>query len=112
MKLLPGICLLGCLSLAADPLRDLAAQRGIRIGAAVDPAHFSETAYSDTLAREFSQAEPENAMKFGPVHPAPSTYNFGPPDSIAAFAKAHAMALRGHTLVWYNQLPSWLSTGN
>ena len=96
---------------AAQSLRELADQRGIRIGAAADPSHFNETAYADTLGREFSQIEPENAMKFGPIHPAQSTYNFRDADSIVAFAKSHNQALRGHTLVWHNQLPAWLSGG-
>jgi endo-1,4-beta-xylanase len=101
-----------CFQLPAQSLRELADQRGIRIGAAVDPAHFNEPDYSDTLAREFNQAEPENAMKFGPIHPGPVTYNFGPADAIVAFAQAHGMAVRGHNLVWYNQLPAWLTNGN
>ena len=43
-------------------------------------------------------------MKFGPIHPDPNTYNFGPADAIVAFAQAHGMAVRGHTLVWHNQV--------
>ena len=39
------------ITLLAQPLRDLAAQRLIHIGAAVDPSYFVETAYTDTLAR-------------------------------------------------------------
>src|SRR5258707_12441637 len=97
--------------LAGQSLRQLADQRGIRIGAAVDPSHFSETPYANTLSREFNQAQPENAMKFGPIHPGQSTYNFGPPDSIVAFAKTNNMVVRGHTLVWYTQNPSWLTNG-
>jgi len=99
------------IALAAQPLRQLTDQRGIRLGAAADPSHFTEAAYAETLAREFSQLEPENAMKFGPIHPGPSTYNFGPPDSLVSFARQHNMAVRGHTLVWHNQLPSWLTSG-
>jgi endo-1,4-beta-xylanase len=102
-----------CLApLLAQPLRDLAGQRGIRFGAAADPSLFGETAYSNTLAREFSQLEPENAMKFGPIQPGPTTYNFGPPDSLVSFARTNNMAVRGHTLVWHNQNPSWLTSGN
>src|ERR1039458_1324200 len=100
------------ITLLAQPLRDLAAQRLIHIGAAVDPSHFVETAYTDTLAREFSQAEPENAMKFGPIHPGPTTYDFAPADAIVAFAQTNGMAVRGHNLVWYNQLPTWVTGGN
>jgi hypothetical protein len=41
-------------ALLAQPLRDLAAQRLIHIGAAVDPQYFGETAYAATLSREFN----------------------------------------------------------
>ena len=101
-----------CVALTAQPLRQLAGQRGIRIGTAVDPSHFSETLYAGTLAREFSQIEPENVMKFGPIHPGPTSYNFGPPDSLVVFARANNIAVRGHTLVWHNQNPAWLTGGN
>jgi|SRR5579872_29166 len=103
---------LSCLSGHSQALRDLGDQRGIHIGAAVDPSHFGETAYSNTLSREFSQVEPENAMKFGPIHPGPTTYVFSDPDAIVGFAQAHNMVVRGHTLVWYNQNPTWLTGGN
>jgi endo-1,4-beta-xylanase len=106
------LALAACAVLAGQPLRDLATQRAIRIGAAVDPTRFSETAYADTLAREFNQVEPENAMKFGPIHPGPNTYAFSPPDAIVSFAKAHNMAVRGHTMVWHSQNPTWLTNGN
>ena len=100
-----------CAPLFGQALRDLAGQRGIKVGAAVDPQYFAETAYATTLAREFNQVEPENAMKFGPIHPGPATYDFGPADAIVAFAQTNGMAVRGHNLVWYNQLPGWLTTG-
>jgi endo-1,4-beta-xylanase len=96
----------------AQPLRSLASQRGIHIGAAADPSHFADPSYTATLAREFNQLEPENAMKFGPIHPGPTTYNFGPPDALASFARDHRMAVRGHTLVWHNQIPAWLTRGS
>ncbi len=98
--------------LTAQTLRQLADQRGIRIGAAADPAHSNEISYTATLSREFNQLEPENTMKFGPLHPGPTTYNFGPPDSLVSFARANNMAVRGHTLVWHNQNPSWLTNGS
>ena len=102
--LLPVACL-------GQSLRDLAVQRGILMGSAVDPSHFGEPDYAGTLAREFNQVEAENAMKFGPIHPGPMTYNFMPADAIVSFAQANGMAIRGHNLVWYNQLPAWLTSG-
>jgi endo-1,4-beta-xylanase len=94
-------------------LRDLGDRSGIRIGTAVDPrALRNEPAYAQTLAREFSQVEPENAAKFGLIHPRQDTWNFDPVDALVSFAGEHHMAVRGHTLVWHNQNPAWLTGGN
>ena len=54
----------------------------------------------------------ENAMKFDATQPGPTTFTFGQADSIVTFALAHNMVVRGHTLVWYNQVPRWVTTGN
>jgi endo-1,4-beta-xylanase len=51
--------------------------------------------YAQILAREYSQLEPENEMKFGPIHPAPDTYKFAGPDKLVEFAQAHGMKVRG-----------------
>ena len=86
-------------------------QRGIRIGAAADPSYFTESAYKNTLGQQFNQLEAENVMKFGPIHPSPTGYNFSPGDQLVTFAIANNMAVRGHTLVWYQQTPAWLTSG-
>jgi endo-1,4-beta-xylanase len=93
-------------------LRSLAQARGIGIGAAVGPQFLrEEPAYAETLGREFSMLTPENAMKFGLVHPEPDRYDFTDADYIVGFAEAHGMQVRGHTLVWHFQLPTWLTEG-
>lgn len=92
-------------------LRDLAAARNIHIGTAVTPSHLNEPGFAKTLAREFNQVEPENSLKFGPIHPALDKYDFAPGDALVTFAQEHQMVVRGHTLVWHNQLPNWLKTG-
>ena len=94
------------------PLRQLALQRGLRIGAAVD-AGFRYTGSQGTLfraklAREFSMLTPENDMKHASIHPARDTYRFVSADSLVAFAEANGMQVRGHTLVWHQQLAAWL----
>jgi endo-1,4-beta-xylanase len=114
MRAVAGWCVLVAFGVApafSQGLRDLAAERGIRFGAAADPSFFAEGLYADTLAREYSQIEPENAMKFGPIHPQVNGYSFGTADSVVAFGRAHGMAVRGHTLVWHNQNPTWLTSG-
>jgi len=112
----PGLRLVAPLVLctldaAAQPLRQLAEERGIRIGTAVQSALLEEPIYAATLAREFNQVEPESEMKFGPIHPAPHQYRFSPADTLVAFARRNRMAVRGHTLVWHRQQPAWVTEG-
>lgn len=90
-------------------LRELAKKRGLLIGAAVDATALrTEAVYRETLGREFSILTPENAMKFGDVHPERGLDTFEDADAIVAFAGAHGMKVRGHTLVWHLALPKWL----
>jgi endo-1,4-beta-xylanase len=97
---------------AAGPstLRD--ASRHLRVGTAVGlPQLFDDQPYAGAVAREFDSVTPENAMKWESVEPQRGVDTFGPADSIVAFAQAHDQLVRGHTLVWHNQLPSWLTNG-
>ena len=97
---------------SAGSLRDLAASRGLLVGAAVAVRPLAEeAAYRDVLAREFSCVTCENAMKFGPLQPERGRFDFSPADSVVSFAAAHGMAVRGHTLVWHRQNPDWLVAG-
>jgi endo-1,4-beta-xylanase len=93
----------------AQPLRDAATQRGVLIGAAVNPDYFAEAPYAATLATEFSQVQPENDLKFNATEPRQGVFTFNRADAILNFAHDHKMPMRGHTLVWYQQNPTWLN---
>ena len=88
-------------------LREEASQAGILVGTAVRPDQLSEQAYASTLAREFNTVEAEDAMKWWAVRPTRDTFRQA--DRIVDFAQAHAMKVRGHTLVWGRSNPSWLA---
>ncbi len=92
-------------------LREAAQVSGLLIGAAVRPAHLSEAGYAFTLAHEFNMLEPEDALKWEVVHPEPQSYDFSQGDKIVEFATRHGMQVRGHTLVWHQQNPKWLTDG-
>lgn len=93
-------------------LRAFAFKRHILIGAAVSTDSLrKDTLYSQTLSREFSVLTPENVMKFAPLHPAKDRYDFREADALVDFAGAQSMQVRGHTLVWHNNLPNWLTEG-
>src|SRR5260370_13405004 len=95
-----------------EPLRQVAADHNINVGAAADSRYLSDSNYAAILGSEYSQLQAENQMKFGIIHPAFSTYDFTGGDALVAFAQAHTMVVRGHTLVWHNQVPSWVTSGN
>lgn len=93
-----------------DTLRAAAETTKRWIGAAVDVGTLgSDPTYAATLAREFDYLTPENAMKWAPIQPSPTTWNFKGADALVDFAKAHAMHVKGHALVWHQQVPSWIT---
>jgi endo-1,4-beta-xylanase len=92
-------------------LREAAGASGMLIGTAVRPAQLSEAAYASTLAREFNMLEPEDVLKWEVVHPEPQSFDFSQADQIMDFATRHGMKVRGHTLVWHQQNPKWLTEG-
>jgi endo-1,4-beta-xylanase len=95
------------------PLRTSADQRGFFIGAAVSMSPFrTEAIYLQTLRREFNIIVAENAFKWSAVRPSRTEFNFTDTDALVAFAEANNMRVRGHTLVWHNQNPGWLTNGN
>ncbi|HWI00970.1 MAG TPA: endo-1,4-beta-xylanase, partial [Propionibacteriaceae bacterium] len=93
-------------------LRQLARPIGLRIGTAVDTSALTDdSTYRRLVGQQFSNVTPENVMKWEVVEPARGQFDFTEADELVAFARAHNQKVRGHTLVWHNQLPSWLTSG-
>jgi len=95
-------------------LRTLGLRHDLYLGTAVDMAALADTAdpqYRATVSREFSSVTAENVMKWETLEPTRGVYNFGPADQLIDFAKRNNQRVRGHVLVWHNQLPAWLTTG-
>ncbi|MFI1990726.1 endo-1,4-beta-xylanase [Actinoplanes sp. NPDC020271] len=77
------------------------------VGAAITGAEIT-TLHGDLLARHFSSITPGNALKWDATEPTENAFSYTQADPLIAFAKAHAMKVRGHTLVWHNQTPAWV----
>lgn len=92
-------------------LRQVAVPHNVLIGTAADSPFFSDTNYTSVLGSEFSQLQAENEMKFAIIHPEQSTYDFSGGDTLVSFAQAHSMMVRGHTLVWHQEVPDWVTNG-
>lgn len=112
------VCSLFSSSLAdtKSSLRQAAGRSGIAFGTAIEPSHLEIEELKRIVLNEFSMIEAENSMKFGPIHPRPGyeddSYDFAGADRLAKFAHEHKLGFRGHTLIWHNQNPGWLSGGN
>jgi endo-1,4-beta-xylanase len=85
------------------------------IGTAVDVSFLNEPEYDRILASQFSVVEAENHMKFEPIHPRRDSdrqpFDWAPSDQLVAYAQSHSMKVRGHTLLWHQQNPRWLTQG-
>jgi endo-1,4-beta-xylanase len=98
---------------AGLPLRLLALQHHVRIGTAVDMAALADDAtYKREAGEQFSTVTPENVMKWDTLEPQQGTYDYRQADDLVTFAQARGQKVRGHVLVWHNQLPSWVTSGD
>jgi len=50
-------------------------------------------------------------MKWQVVEPTRGTFDWSGGDRLVQFAQAHGQLVRGHVLLWHNQLPTWLTDG-
>jgi endo-1,4-beta-xylanase len=95
---------------AGSTLGAAAAGSGRYFGTAVAAGRLGDSTYTGILDREFNMITPENEMKWDTTEPSRGNFNFGPGDQIVSHATAHGQRMRGHTLVWHGQLPSWVSS--
>lgn len=77
------------------------------IGAAVRPRDI-EGEHGEVLKRHFNSIVAENDMKWARIHPAEDTFDFRRADELVSFARANHLLLRGHNLVWHQQVPGWV----
>lgn len=96
-------------------LREAADQVGVGIGAAAQPGFIAgDPNYGPVLAREFNSLTAENHMKWAAVQPALGVYDFTAADALVDFAELNGMAVRGHNLIWDQELvdstPAYVSS--
>jgi len=111
VKPLASIALAAAIAWGQTPSTLKDAYQGIfRIGAALNPAQFEERdpRGNPIIDAQFNTISPENALKWGSIHPRVDGYEFGPADRYVAFGEKHKMFIVGHCLVWHSQTPRWV----
>ena len=83
------------------------------LGAAVDiGAARRDARYRELLTTTFTSVTPENAGKWNVVQPKQGKFDFAPMDAFVAYAESTRKRIRGHPLLWHEQLPGWLTEGS
>lgn len=89
-------------------LKAKAARKGVALGSMVAAKPLAEQAdLRAALPGAVALLVPGDEMKWGYVQPRPGPPDFTAAESIAGFAQANGMGLRGHTALWYRNLPDW-----
>ncbi|WP_437605764.1 endo-1,4-beta-xylanase [Sorangium sp. So ce834] len=82
----------------------------ILIGAAISGSGLNDANYKRVAAAEHDYVTAENEMKWDALEPNPGSFNYGAADNIVNWATSNGMKVKGHTLVWHNQLPGWVNS--
>jgi endo-1,4-beta-xylanase len=87
----------------------IARTRGLRFGSELLAGELgADPAYAAMFAQQCGVMTPGWEAKWDHAEPQPGRFELGPLDALLGFARAHAMQVRMHTLVWGLAMPDWL----
>jgi endo-1,4-beta-xylanase len=81
----------------------------IYIGDAMVPNNILDNKYKTLAIQEINCLTPGNEMKWGSVEGTRGHYTYTGADKLVEFGEQNKMKIRGHTLIWHNQLPNFVS---
>lgn len=82
-----------------------------KIGMAADPAGYKNAVAQPVILKHANSITAENCFKPASLAPSPGAYSWATADELVAFAAAHGLVVRGHTLCWHQQTPDWFFAG-
>lgn len=80
------------------------------VGTAVNSQYLKDGHKRHGLLRHFNAYVYENEMKMDAMQPREGEFKFANGDALVEYASSQGKLVRGHTLLWHNQYPSWFFT--
>jgi endo-1,4-beta-xylanase len=114
-----GLATIGCGTGLAVPshsraaetaaLRKLAVEKGLLYGTTISARQITgDPRFVDLVLEQTGLVVAENDMKWQVMNRGGrGDDDYGPADTVAAFAVENDLALRGHNLLWYHRTPNW-----
>ncbi|KAF7331257.1 Carbohydrate esterase family 15 protein [Mycena kentingensis (nom. inval.)] len=90
----------------------LRAKGKVFFGTAADQNRLSVSQDAAITMADFGGVTPENTMKWDTIEPSRGAFNFAPFDFLVNWAVTNNKRIRGHTFVWAQQLPAWVTAIN
>lgn len=100
------------LDIPEKTIRYWADMLGKRIGTCVSSYQLNDANTSKVISNTFNYVVGENAMKVSSTEPSRGSFNFSEGDAIVSWAKKNNIKVRGHTLCWHSQIPSWIGNSD